>query len=267
MVKEIITVFCFVDEFLKAIGEKTDKQAHMSQSEIMTTALIAIKYFGTNYAKALEFLQEHHYFNKTLSKSRFSRRLNKIPKSLWNALLHIFRKSSESSEFAIDSFPIPVCKNVRISRCRIYSGKEYHGYNSSKKEYFYGLKVHVLTDISGIPVEFYIEPASFHDVRIFQKFTFNLKKDSVIYADAAYNHYEFEKFLQKERSIFLAVKRKTNAKNAPLQKILYDGKKRKIIETTFSCMLQNTLRNIHAITRKTLELKLSLIIIAHALFS
>lgn len=267
MVNEIITVFCFVDEFLKANGERTDKQAHMSQAEIMTAALIAIKYFGTNYAKALEFLQEHHYCNKVLSKSRFSRRLNKISPSLWKALLHIFRRSSESSEFAIDSFPVPVCKNVRISRCKLYSGKEYRGYNASKKEYFYGLKVHVLTDISGIPVEFYIEPASFHDVKIVQKFTFNIKKDSVIYADAAYNHYKFEEFLHKERSIFLAVKRKANAKNAPLQKVLYDGKKRKIIETTFSSILKNTLRNIHAITTKTLELKLSLMIIAHALFS
>lgn len=267
MVEQIITVFCFVDEFLKTVGEKTDKQAHMSQAEVMTAALIAIKYFGTNYAKTLEFLHEHHYCNKVLSKSRFSRRLNKISPSLWNALLHIFRKSSESSEFAVDSFPIPVCKNIRISRCKIYSGKEYRGYNASKKEYFYGLKVHVLTDISGIPIEFYIEPASFHDVKIFQKFTFNIKKNSVIYADAAYNHYRFEEFLEKERAIFLAVKRKVNAKNAPLQKVIYDCRKRKIIETTFSCMLQNTLRNIHAITRKTLELKLSLIIIAYALFS
>jgi hypothetical protein len=71
----------------------------------------------------------------------------------------------------------------------------------------------------------------------------------------------------KPLSIFLASKRKTNAKNAPFQKILYDGKKRKIIETTFSSILKNTLRNIHAITRRTLELNLSIMIIAHAFFS
>jgi hypothetical protein len=49
VVNEIITVFCFVDEFLKAFGQKGYEQVHMSQ--IMTTALIPIKYFGTNYAK------------------------------------------------------------------------------------------------------------------------------------------------------------------------------------------------------------------------
>jgi hypothetical protein len=265
--KEIITVFCFVDELLKAIDINTDKQAQMSLSEIVTTALVAVKYFGTNYARALNFLKEHRYFKRILSRSRFSRRLNKIPDYLWRILLQAFRQASPASEFVIDSFPIPVCKNVRISRSKLYSGKEYHGFNASKKEYFYGLKVHVLTDIEGIPVEFYIEPAAFHDNRIFKKFTLNIGKNSIIYADAAYNNYAFEKFLQKERSIFLAVKRKSNAKNAPVQIVSYNGKKRKIIETTFSIMLQNTLRKIHAITPRTLELKLSLIIITHALFS
>jgi hypothetical protein len=56
VVNEIITVFCFVDEFLKTTGQKNDKQAQMSQTEIITAALIAIKYFGGNYAKTLEFL-------------------------------------------------------------------------------------------------------------------------------------------------------------------------------------------------------------------
>lgn len=53
MVEKIITVFCFVDEFLKAVDLKTNKQMHMSDAELMTTGLIAIKYFGTNYTKAL----------------------------------------------------------------------------------------------------------------------------------------------------------------------------------------------------------------------
>ena len=57
MEKEIITVFCFVDELLKAIDINTDKQAQMSLSEIVTTALVAVKYFGTNYARALNFLK------------------------------------------------------------------------------------------------------------------------------------------------------------------------------------------------------------------
>ena len=264
---EIITVFCFVDEFLKAQNIKTDKQAAMSLQEVITAALIAIKYFGTNYSKALAFLKDHKYFHTVLSKSRFSRRLNKIPDSLWNLLLHVFTRSCHTSEFIIDSFPVPVCKNVRITRCKLYRDKRYHGFNASKKEYFYGLKVHVLTNSKGIPVEFLIEPGAIHDSKIFQKFTLNIKKDSIIYADAAYNNYKFEEFLQKERSIFLAVKRKINAKKAPEQIFKYNGKKRKVIETAFSLMLRNTLRNLHAITRKTFELKLSLIIIVHALFS
>lgn len=49
-----------------------------------------------------------------------------------------------SKEFVVDSFPISVCRHIRIDRCRIYEGEEFRGYNTSKREYFYGLKVNII---------------------------------------------------------------------------------------------------------------------------
>jgi hypothetical protein len=47
-------------------------------------------------------------------------------------------------EYAIDSFPVSACDTPRIMRANIFQGKEYRGYNSIKKRYFFGFKVHML---------------------------------------------------------------------------------------------------------------------------
>ncbi|KIC72436.1 hypothetical protein DB44_CI00030 [Candidatus Protochlamydia amoebophila] len=51
----------------------------------------------------------------------------------------------------MDAFPVSVCRNIRIQNCRIYRGKEFRGYNASKRDYFYGLKVTVLASQDGCP--------------------------------------------------------------------------------------------------------------------
>jgi hypothetical protein len=43
----------------------------MSTSEALTTAIVAVKFFGGNYEKSRNFLFEHGYISKMLSKSRF----------------------------------------------------------------------------------------------------------------------------------------------------------------------------------------------------
>lgn len=43
--------------------------------------------------------------------------------------------------------------------------KEYRGYTASKKRYFYGVKIQLLTTKSGIAIEFAFMPDSANDVR------------------------------------------------------------------------------------------------------
>ena len=67
-----------------------------------------------------------------------------------------------SNQFVVDSFPMNVCKNIRINRCRIYQGEEFRGYNKSKKEYLYGLKVNMDATAEGRPVEVILSPGKYH---------------------------------------------------------------------------------------------------------
>jgi len=47
------------------------------------------------------------------------------------------------ARYVLDSFPVAVCNNTRISRCKLLTGKAYYGRRASKHNWFYGLKVQV----------------------------------------------------------------------------------------------------------------------------
>ncbi len=73
-------------------------------------------------------------------KSRFSRRLSKLGSTLskiMDIIMEYNKNRSKNKEFMIDSFPVAVCDNFRIPRCKIYLDHDlYRGYVSSKRKFF-----------------------------------------------------------------------------------------------------------------------------------
>jgi len=57
-----------------------------------------------------------------------------------------------ASEYILDSFPVAVCDNIRISRDKL-KRKQWRGKQCSMSRYFYGVKVQVLVNDQGIPVD------------------------------------------------------------------------------------------------------------------
>ena len=43
---KIISIFCFVDDLLKGIGHHEDSRRRVSDSEVITTAIVSALYFG-----------------------------------------------------------------------------------------------------------------------------------------------------------------------------------------------------------------------------
>lgn len=95
----------------------------------------------------------------------------------------VFKNKNKSLEYIVDSFPISVCKNIRISNCKIYKNRENRGKCVSKREYFYGIKVHMITTINKEPIEVVFSPGSYHDSKVFKQFDLDLPKNSTLYAD------------------------------------------------------------------------------------
>ena len=90
--------------------------------------------------------------------------------SLFDFLASIWRQASSEPIFPIDSFPVAACDNARIKRCRLYPSKDtgdvFRGYQGSKRRYFYALKVHMVVNADGRPVEVSMTPGSCSDTAL-----------------------------------------------------------------------------------------------------
>ena len=178
-----IAIYCFCDDFCQLRQEKPDVKRKLNDAQIMSTAIIAALYFGGNHFKACDYMRCHHGFQK-VDKSNFNRqlhRLNFIMLSMFRACSDSIKKLNTTSVYIIDSFPVSVCGNIRIPRAKILQDEAYRGYNSSKREYFYGFKVQMIVSQEGIPVDFFIAAGSLHDITAFQGMNLDLPAGSELY--------------------------------------------------------------------------------------
>jgi hypothetical protein len=262
---KIIGIYCLVDDLLKGIGHKEDSRRKISDSEVITTAIISALYFGGHTDNARHMMQMTGMVPDMLDKSRFCRRLHGLESLLCMLFFQVgqhIKDIAGASEYVIDSFPVAVCDNIRIARCRMLKGKQWRGKQCSMRRYFYGVKVQVLTTTSGIPVEFCFVPGSESDVQALKKLPMTVAAESNIYADSAYTDYTIEDDMKDADFIHLMVQRKSNAKrkDEPWIRFLKE-QMRKGIETTFSMLKGLFLRKIHAVTFKGFLLKILMFII------
>ena len=73
-----------------------DPQTRMSDSEVMTTALVATLFFSANFETARDFLQTYGFIPNMLSMSRFNRRLHRI-KPMFTTLVEILGETLYNS--------------------------------------------------------------------------------------------------------------------------------------------------------------------------
>ncbi|MEZ4828268.1 MAG: transposase [Bacteroidia bacterium] len=133
----------------------------MSDAEVLTTLLVSSIFFGGNQAQSMSYLQSERHIPQMLSASRFNRRLHEnweLILAVFHLLADLFKHSHDSARYLVDSFPVAVCHNIRISRARILSGEQFRGKCVAKRSYFYGFKVFLITTETGFPVENRLRP-------------------------------------------------------------------------------------------------------------
>jgi hypothetical protein len=273
MYHSTIAIYCFTDDLLKSINHRQDLRQLVSDSQVITTAIVAALNFGGNFEKANLVLFELGWFSHRLSRSRFSRRLSSL-KDLLHRLFHYvgrhFKDLNLMSQYRLDSFPVPICDNIRISRCRLTkhsSDREaYRGRLASKKRYFYGVKVQLLTTESGIPVEIAILPGSCSDQQGIAELAMDLPAQAKVFLDAGYIEYNFEDFLSETEQIQLLAGRKKNSQRVDVPAIKeYKKQMRKYIETTIGEIEKYFPKKIHATNLEGFLLKILLFVFAYQL--
>lgn len=269
MYDNVVALYCITDDLLKAINHRQDCRCQLSDAEVVTTAFTASLYFAGNLETARTFMKQSGLMPKMLSKSRLCRRLHKIEDlmvNLFHQLGWVFKNANVSTQFLLDSFPVEVCDNIRIPRCRLARGEKFRGKCVAKRRYFYGVKVHVVTTDSGLPVEFAFMPGRASDVRGLDVLALELPAKSEIFMDSGYTDYTSEDAAIEVDQVRFSVCRKKNLKrfDEPAER-LYKTLMRKRIETVFSELTRLFPRHIHAVTLKGFLMKVSFFIIAFTL--
>jgi hypothetical protein len=269
----IITTYYLCDEFLKAIGHHDDQQVRLSTAEVMSVALVAATFFGGNVEASRSFLDEYGYIQKAISKSRFNRRLHAIDSSLWQQLFdllaEVFKQNNSDQSYVVDSLPVAVCDNIRIRRSKLYPlqehGEAFRGYIASKRRYFYGLRVHLVSTASGEPVEFTLAAASEADISLFKELKLELPEGALICADKGYTDYHYEDLLEDVGLHLKAQRRKRSKREMPAWVEFLSKPIRQYIETVFSKLSAMLGGKIHAVTPRGFELKIVCFLLAFSI--
>ncbi|MBD0376242.1 MAG: IS982 family transposase [Flavisolibacter sp.] len=264
---KIIALYCIVDDLLKEMHHYEDKKVRVSDSEVITTAFVAVLYFGGHLDNGRHFMKLKGYVPGMLGTSRFCRRLHRLSDFILTLFFYLGKRLKDmagAATYRLDSFAVAVCDNIRISRSKVLKGEVFRGKHAAMRRYFYGVRVQVLT-LDGIPVEFCLVPGSESDVKALGKLPFDVAPESCIYMDAGYTDYHAEEDLFEAEMIHAKVQRKSNSKrkDEPYVNFLKQHM-RKQIETDFSQLKAKMLRSLHAVTKDGFLLKVALFVIAFA---
>jgi hypothetical protein len=267
MYDRTLAIYCLVDDLLKAMQHREDSRCEVSDAEVITTALCAMLWFGGNFEHSRSFLHSSGMMPRMLSRSRLSRRLTRLAdlvEIVFHQLGLTLKELNTESRYAVDSFPVAICDNIRIPRCRLTKEVGYRGYMASKRRYFYGVRVQVVVTVEGVPVEFSILPGSLSDVAGLAELPLCLPVGAEVAADAAYTYYEWEDALAETDGVHLLVGRKRNSKRRDVPAV-HDYKQwlRRRIETVFGEVSKLFPKKIHATTLSGFILKISLFLFAY----
>lgn len=261
-------IYCFLDDYLKAI-KHTEPKRNMNDSEVMLAALLASLHFGGNYSLCLNFLSGSGLCRNVLSRSRFSRRLKAVEPMLEIIFQNVgqtLKEFNTSMEYVMDSFPVKTCHNIRITNNRLLPlDEEYRGKCVSKREYFYGFRVHVIATVDGIPVEFAIVPGRCADSLAMNALQMDLPNGSRNISDNGFTNYTFEDILREAGIWHDSARRKGLKRIDPPYRAFYKNLRRKRIETVFSIVTGLMNKTIHATNISGFLLKVKLFLWSYTL--
>ena len=240
----ILLVYTIIDDLYHQFVPSSVSQrrnvdtAKMSDSEIITLSICGELAWIDSENAWYSFVKRNyrHLFPRLCSRTRFNRTrraLLQVTELLRQKLTHSFTIPT-SRYFVIDSFPLPVCKFGRARYCRSFrvDGANY-GKCPSKKETYFGFKVHALITIEGYITAFEITPASVDDREGLRDFAENHLCLTVL-GDKGYTGEQLWEDMQEKGICLMSLKPSNHKNNWPkeVRQVIFRFRRR--IETVFS---------------------------------
>ncbi len=205
-----------------------NRQSQMHLSEIM---LILVLFHSMGYRNFKHFYLDyvcphlHREFPHLLSYNRF---IERIPEALAALACYLNTRFADCSGISfIDSTPLHVCHNLRINSHRVMKKLAQRGKTSTG--WFYGFKLHLITNDCGELLAFCFTPGNVDDRRPVEKLSARLF--GKLFGDKGYISQElFEKLFVRGVQLITRIKNKMkNSLMSVMDKLLL--RKRAIIET------------------------------------
>jgi len=243
-----------------------DPQTKTPSSVVLTLCVVAAMHFGGNHRKTLAFARDFALFSHIPSPSRFSRRIHPL-KPYFLAFLpllsRLWKDLHQAQEYALDTFPLPTCENIRAQRSRLTPGRVYRGYIPSKRVYFHGFKLHLLVDDRLFVHEVGLTPGSAHDLNALFLLPLEVEEGKPLYLDRGYESHVWEDVMREAMGMEVMPIRKGRSKRyVPwLQYLAILG--RRVVETVGSMLHGLFPRRIHAVAQEGFVLKVLSFVLAH----
>ena len=233
----------------KCVKERKNKaKAKMSDPEIITIYLL-IQCMAFSITKGYKFLKRNFpSLVQYIERSRFNRLVNALM-TVIRAIRRNFVKFQYSVYKIVDSFPLTTSKFGRAHFSKLFKGIASYGFCASKKEKYFGFKVHVVTNLDGNPYDYVLTPANIDDRDAVFELA-NLVDIDILFGDKGYIG-NFVEELKKEKGIKLYALQRSNSKTPlPVEFRNTISHLRRRIESTFNQLNEHF--NIERVRSKTL---------------
>jgi Transposase DDE domain len=248
-------VYTLVDDFYKTLfgspkyfRVSPNHEPIFSDAEVLTLALVKELKGSQSDHGWWNYVSKNYrdLFPKLCDRSRYVRRLELLKPALEQIRKHLLTllNADLAQLRVVDSFPLSVCHLARVKNSR--RPFEYFatfGYCATKKEHFYGFKVHLVTDPRGIIVGFMVTSGHVHDTKgLVYLLADNAQEEAVfrqlveMFGDKGYVGEDYQRLLEEEFGVKMWAMRKNEKESGPSASNEIIGQGRKIIETTISVL-------------------------------
>lgn len=214
----------------------------LSDSEIITLAIVReihgissekawFSYARKNFKDLFPNLGHRTHFNRT--RRNLTKVIDAIRKEIGRYLGY-----TQSDIFIVDSMPMPVCGFGRAHFGKRLRDISSYGYCASKKESYYGLKLHALVTLDGYITDIELTATNVDDREVLWELLPN-NYQSMVLADKGYTGDRLSADIQTEKGItLLALKLNNSKKPYPKKMRNWISKHRRRIETSFAQLVE-----------------------------
>lgn len=215
---KLITLYVLVcEEYHNTLWAHVERFSNNSQpaftdEEVLTLYLFGIVQHQRTVSAIHEYACDHlrGWFPHLTSYGGFVQRLNRLHAALpalSEAMLAACSRAGVlEEERLVDSMPIVMAQEKRSSRARVAADYADKGYCASKKMYYYGMKVHLITQRQPghMPLPEYvgITAASTNDLSALREVAPRLQ-DCELFGDKIYSDRDFQERLEQNQQVRL----------------------------------------------------------------